>query len=83
MEKIISPVTGREVKLNKEWEKISGRRWNKITHAVNNGIPKNEVNPPLSDAESELYDSIAEDLVDYRKKYGEDFMFDECAELEW
>ena len=83
MSKLIDPVTGKEVKRNEKWKDISGRRWNQITYYANRGISYKEISPALSDAEVELYESIVEDLVEYRKKYGENFIFDECAEVEW
>lgn len=83
MSKITDPITGKEVKTNEKWKDISGSRWNQITYAANRGIPYGEINPPMSDAEIELYNSISEDLVEYRKRYGENFTFDECAEVEW
>lgn len=62
---------------------LTGRRWNCLIRNANQLKPKNEVVPPVTEKESELYDDLLKEVKEGREKYGEAFAFDDTVELEW
>ena len=62
---------------------LPGRRWNKLISSANRLIPKNEVIPPVTEKESELYDDLLKGVKEGREKYGETFAYDDTVEIEW
>ena len=62
---------------------LSGRRWNQLTRAANHLTAKNEVVPPVTEKESELYDDLLKEVKEGREKYGDKFYLDDAVELEW